>query len=204
MHENFIFLNIFLKKSFFFHKLKTPNFYFFYFFIQKYMDHRLLWIELGLGLIWGAEPIKICHGAKPHRIKDLSSPIFPPLKAESAICREWNRHGHLSLLLSCPPPWTLTTLVLPVVPSNPIFFTAQSSSLLPNSEWRLFSRRSVTVAAPAAHQRWKIFTPDFSKNVDSCCDGFQNLLDFFFFSESIELTRDIGRVIRVQPIQSRV
>ena len=144
------------------------------------MDHRLLWIELGLGLIWWAEPVKICHGAEPHRIKDLSSPIFPPLKAESVICREWNRHGHLSLLLSCPPPWTLTTLVPPVVPPNPLSFTAQNSSLLPNSEGGLSSRCSVTVAAPATHQRWKIFTPDFSKNVDSCCDGFQNLLIFIF------------------------
>ena len=105
----------------------------------------------------------------------------PPLKAESAICREWNRHGHLSLLLSCPPSWTLTTLVPPVVPSNPLSFTAQNSSLLLNSEGGLFSRRSVTVAAPAAHQRWKIFTPDFSDNVDSCFDGFQNLLIVFFF-----------------------
>ena len=130
----------------------------------------------------------------------------PPLKAESAICREWNRHGYLSLLLSCPPPWTLTTLVPSMVLSNPLSFIAQSSSLLPNSEGRLSSRRSVTVAAPAAHQRWKIFTPDFSENVDSC-DGFRNLLIvlfFFLFSESIELTRNIGRVIRVQSIQGRV
>ena len=174
------FLIYFWRNHFFSISLKHQIFIFLFFYTEIH-GPRLLWIELGLGLIWWAEPVKICHGAEPHRIKDLSSPIFPPLKAESAICREWNRHGHLSLLLSCPPPWTLTTLVLPVVPSNPIFFTAQSSSLLPNSEWGLFSQRSVTVAAPAAHQRWKIFTPDFSKNVDSCCDGFQNLLIFFFF-----------------------
>ena len=182
------FLIYFLKKSFFFHKLKTPNFYFFYFFIKKYMDRRLSWIELGLGLIWWAEPVKKCHGADPHRItnpqpQDLSSPILPstaPLKAESANCREWNRHGHLSLLLSCPPPWTLTMLVPLVVQSKPLSFTAQSSSLLPNSEGGLSSRRPVTVAAPTAHQRWKIYTPDFFKNVDSCCDGFRNLLIVFF------------------------
>ena len=66
----------------------------------------------------------------------------PPLKAESAICREWNRHGYLSLLLSCPPPWTLTMLVPLVVPSNPLSFTAQSSSLLPNSEEAQFGEGS--------------------------------------------------------------
>ena len=124
----------------------------------------------------------------------------PPLKAESANCKEWNRHGHFSLLLSCPPSWTLTPLVLSVVPSNPLSFTAQSSSLLPNSEGGLSSRRLVTVAAPAAHQRCKIYTPGFSENVDSCCDGF--LLQgicwlVFFFSELIKLIQNIGQVIRV-------
>ena len=73
---------------------------FIYLFIQKYMDRRLSWIELGLDLIWWAEPIKKCHGADPHRItnpqpQDLSSPILP-----STESREWNRHGHLSTVTS--------------------------------------------------------------------------------------------------------
>ena len=146
------------------------------------MDRKLSWIELGLGLIWWAEPVKKCHGVEPHRItnpqpQDLSSPILP--STESRECElqrvkpPWPPlYFHLSLLLSCPPPWTLTALVPLVVPSNPFSFTAQSFSLLPNSEWGLSCRHPVTVVAPAAHQRWKVYTPNFSENVDSCCDEF--------------------------------
>ena len=73
---------------------------------------------------------------KTHRSKSREcelqrvKPPWPPL------------YSHLSLLLSHPPPLTLTTLVPPVVPSNPLSFTAQSSSLLPNSEEAQFGEGS--------------------------------------------------------------
>ena len=66
------------------------------------------------------------------------------LKTRRRKSREWELqrvkppwlplYSHLSLLLSHPPPSTLTTFGPPLASSNPLSFPAQSSSLLPNSE----------------------------------------------------------------------